>query len=263
MIEPGIYEDMDEPTYLGAHDYLSSSGCKRLLKSPAHFLLPSNPTEAMDVGSAFHTETLGVGQEVAVIDAASWRGKEAEAAQAKARAEGKAPILAKTVPTIQAMAQAVREHPTAGRLLEQPGRNELSLFWHDPDWGIGRRVRLDTHTDSGVIVDLKSCVSVDRHKIQRSIIDFGYDLSAAFYQDVARGCGLEVSAYALVFVEKTEPYRVRVVELAGAFIERGRVLADNAMQIYLDCREADSWPAYDEPDFTTIYPPAWAREEAS
>lgn len=257
----GIYEDLSEPDYLTDPDSLSASGAKKLLKSPANFLLPQWFSDAADLGSAFHTETLGVGQEVVVVDAASWRGKEAQEAQAKARAEGKAPILAKDVPTVQAMAASVRAHPTASRLLEQPGRAELSAFWRDDEWDVTRRARFDWLTDSGVNVDLKSCVSVTKNDIARTIVNFGYDLSAAWYEDVAHGVGLDLTATALVFVEKTEPYRVRVVELAPEFIERGRRLVNRALEIYRDCRAVDLWPNYDDPDFTTIYPPAWARED--
>jgi hypothetical protein len=262
-VKPGLYEDVDEPTYLADPDSISASGAKQLLKSPAHFKLPQWFSDAADLGSAFHTETLGVGQEVVVVDAASWRGKEAQEAQTKARAEGKAPILAKDVPTVQAMAKAVREHPTAGRLLEEPGRREVSAFWRDDEWAVTRRARFDLLTDSGINVDLKSTVSVARNDIQRTTINFGYDLSTAWYEDVARGLGVDLIASALVFVEKHEPYRVRVVELSQDFVDRGRRLANRALEIYRDCREADLWPNYDDPDFTTIHPPAWAREETA
>lgn len=260
-MKPGLYPDLDEPTYLADPDSISASGAKQLLKSPAHFKLPPWFSDAADLGSAFHTETLGVGQEVVVVDAASWRGKEAAAAQEKARAEGKAPVLAKDVPTVQAMAKAVREHPTAGRLLEQPGRPELSAFWRDDEWDVTRRCRVDYLTDSGINVDLKSTVSVARNDLARTTVNYGYDLSAAWYEDTLRGLDIEVTATAFVFVEKHPPYRVRVVELSPDFIARGRRLATRALEIYRDCREADLWPNYDDPDFTTIHPPAWARED--
>ena len=256
----GIYHALPEPDYLADPDSISASGAKQLLKSPAHFKLPPWYSEAADLGSAFHTETLGCGQEVVVVDAASWRGKDAAEAQRQARAEGKAPILAKDVPTVQAMARAVREHPTAGRLLEQPGHAEVSAFWRDDEWEVTRRCRVDYLTDNGINVDLKSCVSVDSHVIQRKVIDLGYDLSTAWYEDVLTGLDVDLTASALVFCEKTEPYRVRVVELGPDFIDRGRRLARKALEIYRDCTAADLWPAYDNPDFTTIHPPAWARE---
>ena len=260
-MKPGLYLDMPEPDYLGDRDSLSASGAKQLLKSPAHFRLPQWFSDAADIGSAFHTETLGVGQEVVVIDAASWRGKEAQEAQSKARGEGKAPILAKDVPTVQAMAKAVREHPTAARLLEQPGKAEVSGFWDDAEWDITRRCRVDYLTDTGINVDLKSTVSVARNDIARTTVNYGYDLSAAWYEDVLRGLDIDVTATAFVFVEKVPPYRVRVVELSPDFIDRGRRLATRALEIHRDCVEADLWPNYDDPDFTTIHPPAWARED--
>lgn len=256
---PGLYEHMSEPDYLGDRDSISASGCKALLKSPANFLLPQWFSDAADLGSAFHTETLGVGQEVVVVDAASWRGKEAHEAQAAARADGKAPILSKEVPTVRAMAAAVRNHPAASRLLGQPGRPELSAFWRDDEWDVTRRCRVDYLTDNGINVDLKSTVSVAKNDIARTIVNYAYDLSAAWYEDTLRGLDVELAATALIFVEKTPPYRVRVVELSPEFFDRGRRLVNRALEIYRDCREADVWPAYDDPDFTTIHPPAWAR----
>lgn len=258
-IENGLNYGLSEPEYL-AHPALSASGCKQLLKSPAHFKLPQWFSEAADIGSAFHTETLGVGQEVAVVDFASWRGKEAQELQANFRADGIAPILAKDAPMITAMADSVRSHPTARKLLEQEGSPEVSAFWDDPAWGVTRRCRVDYLTDSGINVDLKSTVSVTPVRIQRSVIDFGYDLSTAWYEDVLHGLDVDLQATALIFVEKTPPYRVRVVDLDQDFVDRGRRLANRALEIHRDCTEADLWPNYDDPDFTTIHPPAWARE---
>lgn len=255
----GLYEDLGEIEYLHDPDSISASTAKQILKSPAHLKLPQWFSDAADLGSAFHTEALGVGQEVVVVDAASWRGKEANAAQAAARAEGKAPILTKDVATVKAMAKAVHEHPTAGALLNQPGRPELSAFWRDEEWGLTRRARVDYLTDSGVNVDLKSTVSVDPHAIQRKVIDLGYDLSLAWYEDVLRGLDVDLAASALVFCEKVAPYRVRVVELSPEFIDRGRVLANRALTIYRECVERDEWPAYDNPDFTTLTLPRWAQ----
>jgi hypothetical protein len=54
---------------------------------------------------------------------------------------------------------------------------------------------------------------------------------------------------------------VRVVELSPDFIDRGRRLAARALEIHRDCKAADLWPNYDDPDFATIEPPAWARYE--
>lgn len=260
-VKQGLYPDMSEPEYLADPDSISASGAKQLLKSPAHYLLPPWYSDSADLGSAFHTETLGVGQEVVWVDAASWRGKEAQEVQATARAEGKAPVLLKEKATVEGMAASVRQHPTASRLLDMAGDYELSAFWDDPEWGVQRRARFDKLTDSGVNVDLKSTVSIDRNDIQRTVIKYGYDLSCAWYEDVAHGLDIDLRATALIFCEKTPPYRVRVVELDADFMARGRRLANRALEIYRDCKEADLWPNYDDQGFTTIHPPAWARED--
>ena len=43
-----------------AHPAVNASGLKRILQSPAHYKLHLEPSDAMDLGSAVHTEVLGV-----------------------------------------------------------------------------------------------------------------------------------------------------------------------------------------------------------
>ena len=260
-IAPGVYDDMSEAEYHGDPTSLSASGMKRLLKTPAHYLLPNEHTDALDMGSAVHTTTLGTGTEIVVVDAASWRGKGASELRERAHAEGKAPILARDMERVQEMAGAVLAHPTAGKLLSE-GKAETSAFWLDEAWGITRRARFDWITPSGIILDLKTTAHLgDPGTIARTVINYRYDLAAAQYLDVAEGCGLEPQAFALVFVEKEPPYEVAVVELSEEFLTRGERLCQRALEIYRDCTASGQWPSYRNPEFTTIHPPAWARED--
>ena len=70
------------------------------------------------------------------------------------------------------------------------------------------------------------------------------------------GLDIDLTAYALVFVESTEPHPVVVVELSGSFLDRGAALAHKALTTYRHCLDTGRWPAYD--DFLTLHPPRWA-----
>lgn len=261
-VKPGIYPHMDEATYHGDTESLSASRLKRILRSPAHFTTPHDRTEAMDFGTAFHTAVLGVGPETVYVDAASWRGKAAADDRAAAWANGQTPLLTKDQAVIDGMAASVLAHPTAAQLLDL-GSREVSVFWDDPEWSIQRRCRFDLLDEtSGVAVDLKSIgTGVELENIARAIVNFGYDFSAAWYEATARGAGVDVSAFALIFCDTKPPHQVAVVELSEDFIQRGRLRNTKALAIHAACVESDHWPAYDTPGYTTIHPPKWAREE--
>jgi hypothetical protein len=255
----GIYQGMDEEQYHGDQHSLSASGMKKLLKAPAlyRYDLDAPPVvrDYFDVGTATHTKILGTGAATVVIDCDAKRGKAWTEPADAARAEGKTPLLRKEAEAVDRMAEAVLGHRAARRILTG-GDSEVSLFWHDDRFDVTRRARVDHLTDG--IGDLKTTASANPADLPRTVANFGYDLAAAQYLDVARGVGLDPAFYALVFVEKEPPHLVTVVELSADFIDRGRRLCDDALEVYRDCRDADLWPGYVIDDFTTIHPPAWA-----
>lgn len=259
-IAPGIYDDLPEHAYHGDRDSLSASGMKLLLKAPALFKWaqdnPAAPRDHFDVGTACHTKILGTGAPVVAIDAKDKRGKAWTEAADAARAEGKVPLLRKEADAVDRMAEAVLAHKVARRLLSG-GRSEVSLFWRDDRYDITRRARVD-HLTAG-IADLKTTINANPKDLPRTIVNFGYDLAAAQYLDVAQGCDLDPAFYSLVFVEKEPPHPVVVVELSPDFIDRGRRLCDQALEVYRDCRAVDVWPGYVTEDFITIHPPRWAE----
>lgn len=265
----GVYTDLDEATYHADKGSLSASGAKRLLACPAKFHYERQhgqpPKREFDFGHAAHAKVLGVGAEIVTVEAENWRTKAAQEKAKEARAEGKVPLLAEEVARVDAMAAALREHPTAAALLApESGQPEVSLFWDDPAHGIQRRCRVDWLREPVdgrlILVDYKSCISADPKKIAKAVADFGYHLSAAWYQDVVVGLGLAADApFLLIFQEKTAPYLVTVVELDAEALRVGRRQADYALQLYRECTETGTWPAYVADDeIPLISLPAWA-----
>lgn len=259
-MKPGIYPNMSEAEYHGDPDSLSASQAKRLLKTPAHFKLEQKSTAAMDLGSAVHSEVLG-GRPVIYVDARTWSGKDAAAERDRIEAEGGIPLLEKDRALVEGMVTALNDHPLASKLLTLPGQSEVSMFWRDDEWDLTRRCRWDRLADAGIGIDLKTTSSdpTEDFNLTRAVVTYGYDVSAAYYLAIAAGLEVDIRAYSLIFVQSSPPHPVRVVELSEDFIARGEALVRIALERWRDCNESGIWPAYDNPESTTLHPPRWAQ----
>lgn len=255
-MSPGTYNDLSNADYHAETEWLSASQLKAQL--PELYTQPSG-RDALDFGTALHAEVLGNGDPIQVYDYASWRSKAAEQAREEADGRGVTPVLTGDMKRITGMAKAVTGHDQARALLHDlPGDSEVSLFVEDPD-GQRFKARPDRLlTDAGVIVDLKSTIAKPGEKsLARVVVDRGYDVQAAHYLEVARLAGLEVDTFAFVFVGKTDPFYVTVVELTDTFLERGRALRDLAIR-----RLTDTAPAYQgAADYLTLDCPPWAWKD--
>lgn len=259
----GVYDDLDEVVYHADPTSISASGMKTLLKqSPAHFLYErTHPktSKAMDLGTVAHAMVLGVGAGFVAIEGNRNRN-DVKDAIAEAEAQGLVVLKPDELAAAERMADAVLRHPTASALLTAPGRSEVSMFWRDPAFDLIRRCRWDRLTDDGIGIDLKTTKDAEPEALRKTITleaGYGYDLSAAWYLAVAAGLGVDITAYALVFVESTQPHPVVVVE-PTQFLDRGTALATKALRIYRDCLDTGQWPGYADTGFLQLSPPHWA-----
>lgn len=254
MIAPGLHFDLPNEDYHADEDYLSSSVLKR--KLPEHYGPPPADPAALDVGTAFHSRVLGTDEEIVVVDAATWRGKAAEEQRAEAKARGAVPILASDDAILDAMVARLHTHDDAMALLNQPdARAEVSCFATDAA-GLPVKARFDVLAP--VAVDLKSTSSnpLSEYDLLKSVISFGYDLSAAHYLDVAAALDLEVADFAFVFVGKRAPHNVRVVTLDADFLARGRALVELAKHRHAHPESVGPHPGAG--GYVTLSPPRWA-----
>lgn len=270
MTEPGLYADMTNEAYHGHDDWLSSSTLKRYL--PEHYKQGGSP-EALSFGTLVHEAVLEphlldhyVPLDAAKIGVkadgtpaqsptmtAAWKR-----AVAEVEADGKKVVAQEDFDTALAMRDAITRHDTAPRLLFADDRHVEESAFAVVD-GVQCRARFDTRIAGG-IVDLKSTsAKPGRKSLERAIVDYGYDLSAAHYLIVAQELGLDATAFSLVFVAKTDPFYVTVVDLDESFLARGRAL--RAAAINRHRRTAD---AYDgATGFITLSCPRWADIQES
>lgn len=269
ITEPGIYE-MSNEDYHADTDWLSSTRLKSYL--PEHFKMTASQ-DALDFGTFFHVVVLepdALGDYV-VLDAAAIAGNNPKtgkpygaphmtarfkAAAAEAEADGKKVVTQAEWDKAHAMRDAAAAHPQAAELLfNRPGKAEVSAFWQADD-GIRHKARFD-RLIPGRIVDLKSTTAKPgADSLARAVLDFGYDLSVAHYLEVARGLDLDAEAFSLVFVAKEPPHYVTVAELDDAFLARGALLRERAIERWANPDVA----AYEGAgDPLTLTPPGWAR----
>jgi hypothetical protein len=268
-VNAGIHDGIPEQQYHADKESLSVSGAKKLLppSCPALFKWERDngqpPKAAFDFGHAAHAAVLGVGAELAVIEAEDWRSKAAREARDEAYAAGKTPILAADKVRVDGMAEALRANPLAAALLNPDrGKPEQSAYWLDPTHDVVRRCRFDwlPDTDGGrlLLTDYKSTASAEPKAFAKSAATYGYDMQAAWYMDVAHGLGLaDDIAFLFVAQEKTAPYLVTVCELDTEAVARGRRRNDRALQVYAECSATDTWPSYTT-DVELISLPRWA-----
>ncbi len=176
VTRPGVYQLEPEEYFADPvpDGSLSNSGVKKLLPpgSPARYRYDldnkvAKTSDAFDLGHCVHKLVLGAGEEIAVRPAEfdSYRTKASQAWLAEQREARRIPVTPEQYEQAKAMADALLADEYAGRLMRQPGRAEMAMFWQDPATGVWRRILVDYLPErpgpakSILIVDVKTCES--------------------------------------------------------------------------------------------------------
>ena len=274
VTEPGVYANISDTVYHGdpvPQGSLSSSGARKLLSPSCPALYKhardsaQAPKREFDLGHAAHTLVLGAGPEIVEIEHDNWRTNAAKDAATEAREAGKVPLLSKDFEVVQAMAAALREHPTASALLRpEGGQPELSMFWVDPETRIWCRARtdwLDVSRPGRLIVpDYKTCISAAPDDLQRAIWDHGYHQQADWYLSGLRALGLAAddSQFVFIFQEKRAPHLVTVAQPDPFALRIGAHLNREARHLYRECVTSGRWPGYTD-EVALISLPGWVE----
>jgi len=238
-------------------------GCPALVRWAAEN--PPAPKSTFDLGSATHKLVLGKGAALVEIEHNDYRTAKAQQSAALARLDGKIPLLSKEMRAAEAMAEAIMAHPLAARLLA-PGLfvPEGSIYWLDPVFGIWRRAMVDAISDIAgrpLLVDVKTTVAASPKKLPGHIADYGYHQQADWYLSGAAQIGIRDAGFLYVFVEKTPPHLVTVVQLDTDSLVEGHRANDEAMALWARCRESGHWPGYSDNLLTVSLPP-WHKTHA-
>lgn len=276
-MKPRIEHDLSNDAY-HAMPELSSTQIKDVLRTPAHFYAKhlavdkktKAPTASMLLGTVVHTLVLESDKfdaEYVIsknFDRRTKQGK-ADAAEFEAANSRKTVIDGDLYDQAKLMATSILKHPVA-RLLKLPAMiPEASIFYTDLETELDCRIRPDYHLPpceqfpNGLIVDLKTTDNASYNAFNRTIINFGYHISAAMYCDgfMQLYDTDEPPAFLWLIGERDAPYAVIAYSPNFETMQKGDDKKREALQLIAECMAAEEWPAYST-DILDINLPAWA-----
>lgn len=262
-MQPGIYKDLKNDIYHKSEG-ISSSELKLIMRSPAHYKYASdNPkpqTPQMALGSAVHALVLEPDKTPVVQEPeVNKRTKDGRAELERFHMEHAESIICS--PDQYNIAIAMRDsllsHPTASVLFAS-GAAEQSHFWIDEDTGLLCKVRPDFYnSDHEVCVDLKTTTDASNDAFLRAVVNFSYELQAAYYQHGLAHTDTKSIEFIFVVVENTPPYAVSIFTLPEEMMHKGNVMWRRALDTMHQCKMSDKWPGYST-DIQVLDCPSWA-----
>lgn len=276
-MKPRIELDLPNDDY-HAMPELSSTQIKDVLRTPAHFYakhLAVNkkshaPTATMLLGTVVHTLVLESDKfdaEYAISEKFDRRTKQgkADAAEFEDANAHKMVIDSDLHTQAKLMADNILKHPVA-RLLRLPSMiAEASIFYTDVETDLDCRIRPDYHLPPceqfpyGLIVDLKTTDNASYSAFTRTIVNFGYHISAAMYCDgfMQMYDTTEPPAFLWLIGERDAPYAVVCYEPDFSTMQKGDDKKREALQLLAECMSSGHYPAYPTHPIN-IELPAWA-----
>lgn len=278
---PGCFVGMPMEAYHGQPcegPSISSSGLRTIWnESPAHFwartsLNPNRKAQAdkpaFAVGRLAHKLLLegrdGLNDEFAIRPSCwdDWRTKEAKVWRDEQVLAGKTVVTEDDLVDVIGMAESLARHPLVKQGILD-GAVERSLIWKDAETGVWIKSRPDVIPNaSGIVADLKTTASVSDESLAKTLGSFGYHVQAALV-GMAMEAVLDrpMEEFALVWVEKADPFCVRVTTLTGADLDRGRNQVRASLRVFADCLASGQWPGPGGADAEYIEIPAWAAKK--
>ncbi len=265
----GLHPEIPEGVYR-AHPAVNYSilkhgevSCKNL-KAAIDGLL-KKPGSAVDLGSAVHALVLQPEQFdslIAVKKKVDGRTKEGKAynEEFEKHAAGKTIIDENDLVIAKRMNDAVRAHPAAAALLEQPGAQEVVLRWTIGD--IQCKARCDLIIDGmngepDTIIDIKTTADASPAEFARSIGSYGYHMQAAWYMAGYEAITGWRPNYRIIAVESEYPHDVVVYKLGRETLAIGSLQIMECVKRYAECQASGEWPGYADGELE-VGLPIWA-----
>lgn len=248
---------------------LSPSIAKTLLnRSPLHAwaehrLLGNKPREAsaeMQEGRLLEALLYGLPMDAfTIIDADSFRTNDAKAQRDAAIAAGKIPVLRTKFDEADQASEPMRQAFAAKGIDLDAGKKQVRLEWNSirPGGqtsgegvacsGVLDQLVLDEARGIAIIRDLKTTDNAHPKAIARKMVDMGYDVQAAAYEEAVAALYPWAAGrieFQFVYVERGFPHAVTVAELAGSMQELGRTRWRRAVETWGRCLATNRWPDY-------------------
>lgn len=273
--EPGLYPGLTYDEYAAIDAVNHSFLVDMYQKSPmhAHYIRAMggrNDTASLAFGRAIHLAILEPqkwDQEVMEIpktDGRTTAGKQAWA-NFQRKAAGRITLEPAEMTKVREIAHAILSHQSARELFKNKGVNEMTMVWIDRATRVkckGRVDRWTTFERTPCLMDLKTCRDVKERAFQKSMVDYGYGLQAAFYlmgaetlQPIPSGAPQRVFMW--LTVESDGPFDIGVFQADTKIIEHGFLQMRALLRTYKQCRETKVWPGKNGPGVVTMDNPEW------
>ena len=269
-MKPGIYDGMSAAWY---HEQpgLSNSFLREFSRSPAYAITPKERTpqkqKMLDKGAAGHTMILEPDKTndriIRMLQGMTRKQRVGKALAKIAKKEKKILLSHDEWEQIKGMANAIRGHPQAARLLKNAAV-ERSLFWDHPLYGFPCKARLDIDQegkDIRIITDLKSTSDARPDPFSRIYFNLKYYWQAYWYLEGARIVlgPKELELFVCIAVETEKPHGVWPYKTDPEDLTVARYQVPTLVDHYAECLETNQWPCYPMVD-STISMPGWARK---
>jgi hypothetical protein len=204
------------------------------------------PTRAMDIGSAAHVLSFGVGSDISLIHAPNWKKKADQKAKKAAYEAGEIPLLPKELRRAKAMAAI--SGPIIQDLLAGSLVAEAMIVWQDPE-GYWYRSLIDRmRADARVIIDYKTTeLSVAPEAAKKLVYTSGAYFQEGFYRrglDILDPGGAGRRRFLFLYQEQRKPHTPCLVEAS----EAGRSLADEQVELAINVWKrgvvTKEWPGH-------------------
>ncbi len=152
------------------------------------------------------------------------------------------------------------KHPYTRELIKTPGsKKENAGFWVHPVYETFCKIRPDiAYEENGWLIDVKTCANASQKQFQKDMINFNYDLQAAFYLDGMKYItGKPPQGFIFLCVENCAPFDIAIYTPEAKVIEHGRHKYQQALATFQECWEKDYWPGYTE-QAVSLELPGWA-----
>lgn len=285
---PGIYRGIPIETYhrnpfLCDGPSISSSGLRNFIDRPSLYWAgsPYNPKrfddeskKALNFGRAAHFLLLGeegFAKEYALRPdtypndtSKKWNANsnDCKAWLEEQEKAGKAVITQTEIDHIRYMRDSLASHPAVQNGILNGLMEHSMLARFGKIWLRGRPDGIPVHGDD--FADLKTTARIPYEYLEKAIYEHGYHIQAATVRLVARAVmpsGFVFGSFFFVFIEKSPPYDVRIVELRSEDMDIGERQVLAALKRMEKCIELMRWPGDEgfEQIISPISMPAWAR----
>lgn len=266
---PNWQLDLSNDDYHADRSAVSSTGLRRILKSPRAFaagqIAEPEETNALRFGHAVHLAILEpkLFEKLYVI-----MPRFAGTGSVKAKADWRLTLDAGAVilkedeyNDLLEMINSVQRHQDACNILKN-GKAEMSGYFADPDTGIKCRIRPDFfHEGLMALLDVKTTQDIEMSSFSKTIWKYRYDFQAAFYcEGIRLITGKNVQYPLFLALEKNPPFEVAVYMADEGMMAKGLMDYRFALNKLKECIEVSSWTGY-QSKIQPISLPRWATTE--